>query len=1569
MRLMIAASVAVQACLCLGATPAEPFEFGKERDWEFLNQARFRGSLAKIEGGKVFIRMSDGVTREFWPGEADGVAGSFLQRAMCKLPASPARPEFTPGTDPLIDLSAAELPAGPLARWKNTGRLGGNFTVMNQPPDVVQLQGRKAVMFAHSPWLLPLEFQTLVSDFYMPEQAISGNSLTVVAWLYNTGGVVDRETFLCWGEKDCGELDTPDFSYGCYEFLQWYNEKMTVSPERFPKLNQWHQLAFVVRPAQNEKNRSEVTLYVDGQTATGKVFRKPADKLLRNNLVFLGCAWEAWWGHAWATRPARPYTGAMAGLRVYDRPLTQEELRRLGGFDAPKIVCQPWPATTGAGNPQPAAGSDEVSPGLERLAWKPNPDATAQTLYFGSDRDAVAKGSAASIKLKPYVEEVFLPIDLKLPHLECGKTFYWRVEQVVDPKQPALAGEIWSFRTSRFDLEFDGPVSEAFPGEVAQDGFYSRYMDAGDYPIISPPGNHDIHMRAARHALQKLLTKRPDLVTALQASNAACHLASREHPGWGWSHFTCSCYGSGEAILREGAIMMHEMGHQFQMQGAEAMEVDFRHRLGEVFNAARHERLWMGDYGGSNMWENVAVCASWWINDMAQDEGDLRPREILRRNDPRVYHLLNAYWPGDLMIDLRPACRLRTDADGGVLEWGNSGGIEYFKPNAGWRYYQRSSGSFLPVTGKPALVTVGAMPAVAFNGDTALAWNQITWDSLDTNRAWSVDAWVFPDSNTAAQQALLEWSTSSSPGAKLLCGPGEQAYQVPGGLTGKWTARLAPGKWHHLAWVYTGGGVDDGPGELQLYMDGKPAGGQKMKLALPVGARVAIGQGFSGALGHLRIYNYDLRPLQIQTTWNRESPAFCPPSSATAGRLLVNMDARRLTFPEDTETCPFYPASLNKPWLRSWANLGTLGGKIHNDAGDSSSQPVLGPSHGTLAVNFDGKSRMIGSFIAPPPIEGSVEMWVCALPGQSNVVILQWGPWSIPASIVRGGAWQHVVAIFRKGAVSIFVDGIPASVPAISGGNACVATTPLNRLIVGGGWDGKTFCGGFRGSIAQLRVHDKPLTPEQVTTSSRNAPQQLSASQPASSGGELVMDLDASALPSGPVKEWAAKGSAGCVFQPVSERPLWRPVVLSVDGRRGLDFSGRKSLVSTAIVPESLLGGGSFTVSLWAYCRNTGGLEREQTMLSWGRRPRDHVEFCWGSDIKKGAFIGGVKTEFGYKGPEIQTDRFRYNAPLLNNWHHFAFTFNPSSRLLRIYVDGRLNREEGLTLNIPSADAICLGGVRTGRLADAPFSGLLGEVALADSILPDADIARLAKGDAASSLSAKWLVRLDPNLPDGPLSAWKNYGSLGGEFVPEAQAIKPPQAEHIAGRAGVTFDGLSMLQSSVNTPAALTGDHPFTVEMWVLGAKFPEAQTVLALAPSVAMKSYPNDVNTCAANFNFGSGKEMDRSLRPGVFSSGQSSRNVGWTAAAPVPSQWQHVACVYEGGYRGTFTVYLNGRKVNQRGFFTLDTIGGYPVYLGGAWNTSRGAMNLFIGSISRLRVYNFARSEQEIRIAAGEK
>jgi hypothetical protein len=326
------------AANCGWLAAAGPFEPGKEREWDFLDQAKFRGTLVGMQDDMVQIRMADGVIRDFWPGGAEAISATYLQRSVTRLPTKPATPVLKPGTGPVIDLTASALPDGALRQWKNGGRAGGSFTALNQPPTVGRVQGRKAVVFEHPPWLLPLEFQSMVSDFIVPETVTRSETLTVVAWLCNFGPVVDRETFFCWGEKDCGELDTPDFSYGCYEAMQWYDEKLTMPPARFPKLGQWHQFAYVIRPSDKDRNRLSLELFVDGSRVSGKLVRKPKPQLLdqqpRLSRLCLGGLVGTQLGNPAGTavhRRDRGPPGLRPGARSCGNPQTQRRHRQSQG--------------------------------------------------------------------------------------------------------------------------------------------------------------------------------------------------------------------------------------------------------------------------------------------------------------------------------------------------------------------------------------------------------------------------------------------------------------------------------------------------------------------------------------------------------------------------------------------------------------------------------------------------------------------------------------------------------------------------------------------------------------------------------------------------------------------------------------------------------------------------------------------------------------------------------------------------------------------------------------------------------------------------------------------------------------------------------------------------------------------------------------------------------------------------------------------------------------------------------------------------------------------------------------
>ena len=239
--------------------------------------------------------------------------------------------------------------------------------------------------------------------------------------------------------------------------------------------------------------------------------------------------------------------------------------------------------------------------------------------------------------------------------------------------------------------------------------------------------------------MSKFLRKRPDIAAVMEANNCGSHLDFGDR-GWGANEFTMACYGSVRTYNLDPTfywginIMMHEMGHQFHMFGAEQTDNDFRRKLWDLYQYDKVHGMWVGDYGANNPWEYIAVCASAFESDGSEDEVISR-RETLRKNDPAMFYLLSEIWPGDCIVDLQPLKGLETDKDGRVLSWANQGGEEYWG-KFGLSKYAWSTGTFTPV-GLPKVETQNGISAVQFTGKDAFVWDKTTRESLIENQAWA----------------------------------------------------------------------------------------------------------------------------------------------------------------------------------------------------------------------------------------------------------------------------------------------------------------------------------------------------------------------------------------------------------------------------------------------------------------------------------------------------------------------------------------------------------------------------------------------------------------------------------------------------------------------------------------------------------------------------------------------------------------------------------------------------------------------------------------------------------------
>jgi len=806
-----------------------------------------------------------------------------------------------------------------------------------------------------------------------------------------------------------------------------------------------------------------------------------------------------------------PYatTGKLAlGANIYWRVLA----RNPAGEWVSGAVWAFQAADGAATEPSPAPGETGVSAQRTYYTWTPGPFAQRQIFHFGRDAAAVARGEEElRVELPAQARDYHLQRDA----LTFGDTYYWRVEQVNEEGLPATAGTVWSFATEDFVLaEFDGPVSEPYPWGARQWGWVTKYMEGEGHPIIAADDTPDEAMRVARYSSLKILEKRPDLRYYFAVSNTAGSL-ELEKP-LGWTEMVRAAYGATVNMLLDPGfyggqnMFMHEMGHQVHMNAMSKIDHDMDRRLRESYDQSMETLHYLGTYDSSNMWEYIAVAANRWVNDSTAFAVEY-PREALRRTDPHFYRFLKEYWSADRLLDLRPRQGLEVDGDGLVLRWENSGGIEYWDRNEGWSRYAETVGTMNPV-GAPQRGTPGGVPAVVFGGRDALVWTQRLRDSFSGDHSWSLSCWVRPDEGVEGDRVLFSRGDPAAGGMELRWGGGGLSIVLPDRVETVEDLRPEAGRWQYLAVAFDGDWMGAQPGVLTIYLNGERVAHQDLSMDLAAGGPLwvggsvrqgQVGDGWAGAISTLRFYDYDMHPLQVAEHYLEERPYHHREPLVASGLLLADLDARHLKDLEERDHHPAYPESLHRPWVRSWANRGALGGRVHNNVWrGNGSAPVLRNVAGVEAVLFQGKDLM-ASAEAMDGVQ-AVEAWVYRTAWDLEGTVLEIDTLSLPGALLEPGAWRHVAAVRAAGGWAVYVDGQPA-------GHQGPAGQAARRLHLGAHWDGVRWTRHLQGAIAQVRLHGEVLTPRQIRMNRRRS-DFTRAMDPAPADGSAVVAARGKAL-------------------------------------------------------------------------------------------------------------------------------------------------------------------------------------------------------------------------------------------------------------------------------------------------------------------------------------------------------------------------------------------------------------------------------------------------------------------------
>ncbi len=1250
------------------------------------------------------------------------------------------------------------------------------------------------------------------------------------------------------------------------------------------------------------------------------------------------------------------------------------------------------------------------------FTWTPGVKGTKQQdLYIAEsveELEKMEKPTAVIESRNDMPGNNYTPGPDKLVH---GKTYYWRVD-TTQADGTLTPGQVWSFHVrDYFTAEPDSIIPEPLPDDYKQAVTGAKMMEPSmGFPGLVSPGADNAPLLQTAIGTRRYLEKSRDVRDIVYFWNCGHVLGSFEGSGYARGFMTGSYGGflkrNGKEIL--GILLFHETGHQ--IHGVfNSSDPAFRMINRQVWLDHADDNADLGSYGANNEYEQMAVNGQAFMT--------AGPRDTMYRKNRSQYIALQPHMPGDLCIELDALQGIEADEQGTLHAWRNSGGLLYWLEDH-WGNLDGTVGTFRAI-GNPKVETVKGVPAVTFSGNEALDWDLKTRYGLYGNRDFSIELWALKNEEGGPNQVLAGWGEEKD-GARFFWGSDSTAYQHCGDVTGKWKTRPGTGEWQHIVHVYRGGGKENTAGLYQVYVNGELVHEGTHKFTLGEHARVFVAgipvdgkvkDGFTGSIANVRIYNYDISHWQITEHYEEEAAHYRKPNGHVADTLYVDMDARRLADVPRREHNPLYPEKMHRPWLRSWANHGTLAGRLHNDIhaymwGPSHSTPTPKNTAGITAPIFGGKDRMVSGFMPDREMlanaPGTLEAWVYSDALSSNEVVLEWGDFELDSRFLKKG-WQHVGLVFDgkgKGSAEVYINGEKA-------GEIDSALRPkkYERLHVGGHydpvrWNWKRY---FNGAVAAIRVHKGRLTPGQLADNVKNhsfnlahdprpapaemvvaerkpllswAPGVVSGVQKdtvflgespenmkslgefspgtctpalepgrqyywrvgngdtwqfATRAGALV-DLDASDLQVGELKKWENKGAHAAVFVPGKTPDSWTPVSKKFRGTIGIDLVPGRRMESTFSTPAEMTNG-SFSIHYRAV------------------RPIRHGGIpilSWGEGNAKAVFAHTTDAPFSWRGKdntEHKIDRYpeeergRQLATIsAMAWHWKSMCITYADGKLKYYSDGRLVNEVEQEFSLARAEKLIIGGKDGAEC-------ILKELKVFTKDLSPEEVASLAGGKEDVAASDLAVSITSPDQADGQLvPTLKNRGRLKGEFV----AIEPASRDHIP--SVKTIDGVKcayfngdgeFLESDTTMPAEFAGTHPFTVEALI---KKENQGSFLALAPEVAADGHGAD----------NIGRHLDFSA--------QGIRN-HWRRGLQ-GNKWTHIALVYDGGYRSTFKVYVDGElmKDGTKTFTSLATIAGYPMYVGSLFNTYSGVVNPYRGGIASLKAYDYVRTPQEIAEAA---
>jgi len=343
---------------------------------------------------------------------------------------------FTPIVDPSLvgwwklDDEGSSVVAHDYSGYDNHGRLKGDPQwVPGQDGDALQLDG--------------VDDWVAIENLHYDSSGLE--EVTVMAWARTTNS--GNQAIASFDRSEYWRLEVNGNGAGAGQ-IGWSvmtdADQVDLGSAKRVDDGQWHHVAGVF-------DKGTVSIYIDGrqdaQVVNGSTFGTGTTRY-----GFIGARSEAG-SFDGGTGTPTPFAGDLDDVRIYDRVLSQTEIRRLSlGLKA--------------SHPSPADGAQYEGTSV-MLSWQAGRYVASHDVYFGNDSNSLSLVSED----QPLDSNSFGPVPVEL-----GRTYYWRVDEANDPC--AWQGDLWSFEVKDYHVvdDFDWYVSTSGPNEPS---LLSTWKDGG----------------------------------------------------------------------------------------------------------------------------------------------------------------------------------------------------------------------------------------------------------------------------------------------------------------------------------------------------------------------------------------------------------------------------------------------------------------------------------------------------------------------------------------------------------------------------------------------------------------------------------------------------------------------------------------------------------------------------------------------------------------------------------------------------------------------------------------------------------------------------------------------------------------------------------------------------------------------------------------------------------------------------------------------------------------------------------------------------------------------------------